>query len=226
MTSTITASFPHPDLTPLPTDRAPSAIQIRKLTKELLANALTIPSTRGGGTLGHTALCLSAAAFVALPAAAGIAWVDPVHPGANPVLPAAPTGPQITEAHRIHKQREDEFLHFKQTEAALRNCILAAVPPHCIDTLDDELFGFSAVTPRDLLELLTTNYALVTQDDLIANQASLDTPWDPATPLTTLWTQLRKAQTFAAAHDPISNDSLMRSALKNLEASGVFIEAL
>jgi hypothetical protein len=220
----MTSFFPHAELTPLPSDRNPSALDIRLLKKELLANALTVPSTRGGGALGHTALCLEPAAYLLLPNAA--AWIDPVHPGGTPVLPNNPTAFQIAEGNRVHKFLEEEYQHFKQTEAALRNCIIQATPSHCIDSLDDELFGFSMVTPRELLAHLTTAYAQVTQDDLIANQTSMDTPWDPSTPLTTLWTQLRKAQLFAAAHDAISDDTLMRSALKNLEKSGVFLDAL
>lgn len=226
MTNTVTNAFPHPVLTPLPTDRTPTAAQIRTLKKELLANALSVPSTRGGGALGHTGVCLSNADYILLPAAAGTAWIDPTHPGANPILGAAPTGPQITEANRVHKQAEEQYFHFKQTEAAIRNCILTAVPSHYIDTLKDELFGFSTVAPRTILAHLMTAYATVTQDDLIANQMTMETPWDTETPLSTLWTQLRKAQLFAANHDAISDNTLMRAALKNLENSGVFLDAL
>jgi hypothetical protein len=226
MTNDIAKSFTNPVLTPLPTDRNPSAMDIRNLKQELVANALTIASTRGGGSLGHTALCLTPDAYLLLPGAAGIAWVDPVHPGQSPVLPAVPTAAQITEANRVHKLQEEEYARFKDTEAALRKCLLDAVPSHCIDTLKDELFGYAAVTPRAILQLLITSYALVTTDDLISNTKQMATPWDPSTPLTTLWQQLRTAQLFAAGHDPISDATLKAAALVNLEQSGVFLDAL
>ena len=82
------------------------------------------------------------------------------------------------------------------------------------------------MAPRNILAHMQLTYAQVTQDDLIENQANMEAQWDPTHPLENLWTQLRKCQLFAVDHDPISNNTLMRAALKNLEASGVFIDAL
>lgn len=58
MTSSINDSFPHPELTLLPTDRKPNAQDIHTLKKQSIANAMAIPSQHRGRVLGHTALCL------------------------------------------------------------------------------------------------------------------------------------------------------------------------
>ena len=223
--STITDSFPNDTLTLLPTDRNPSAKDIRLLRKEILANALSIPSQRGGGQLGHAAVCMLLGDYNALPAATA-AWVDPVHPGVAPLIPAQATAAQISEINRQFKSDTDEFTTYKATEAALHKCVLAAVPNCCMAILEDELFGYANVSPRDILTHLIVTHSVVTQDDLTDNTNTMKTDWDPATPLETLWTQLRKAQLFAANHDAISDNTLMRTALELLEKSGVFTDTL
>ena len=187
---------------------------------------MAIPSMRGGGALGHAALCMLAGDYNNLPAGAGINWADPAHPGPAPVVPLAATAAQITEINRQYKANDDEYKLFKATEAALRKCLITAIPATYIDILEDELFGFSNVQPRDLVAHMTIQYAQVTQDDLTENIKTLNESWDPQEPIEKLWTQLRRCQLFAANFDPISDNTLVRSAIANLEASGVFMDAL
>ena len=123
MTTTIADTFPKLELTLLPTDRKPTAADIKLLKKEIYANAMAIPSICGGGALGHVALCMLAGDYIALPAAANTAWVDPVHPGQAPVIPNNATAAQITEINHQFKAEEEEFKVFKATEASIRKCL-------------------------------------------------------------------------------------------------------
>ena len=58
--STPTDNFPHHPMSPLSADTKPSILDIRLLRKEANANAMAVPSTRGGGAFGHLALCMLA----------------------------------------------------------------------------------------------------------------------------------------------------------------------
>jgi hypothetical protein len=69
---------------------------VRKLQKELYANAKTIPSMLGGGHNGHLALVMTDAEYLVISA---INYDKPIHPGAQPVHQANVTAAQITEAN-------------------------------------------------------------------------------------------------------------------------------
>jgi hypothetical protein len=51
--SALTEAMPHPKLTTLPTNENPSFITVRTWKQELYANAIAIPSPKGGGNHGH-----------------------------------------------------------------------------------------------------------------------------------------------------------------------------
>jgi hypothetical protein len=82
-------SFPHAVLAPLPNER-PTASTLEILQQELSANAISVPSARGNGALGHYALVVSAQKYLA---AAEAIFDPPISPGAAPVHP-----PQSTAA--------------------------------------------------------------------------------------------------------------------------------
>ena len=68
--TTIIQVLPYEPLTKLDSDAQPSAMAVRKLKKELYANARSLPSTLGGGNLGHLGLLLTEAEYLALQPAA------------------------------------------------------------------------------------------------------------------------------------------------------------
>jgi hypothetical protein len=215
--------FPYPDLTTLPTDRKPTLQDVRLLKKQINANAMAVTSARGGGAHGHLALVKTPAQYLQI---AGAAWTDPVHPGAAPNIPAGATGPQITEINRQFKADLDEFMQYKATQAALRNCLTTAIPSTYIDILADEEFEYANVTPSAIITHMNDNYGEVTADDLTDNIKDLQAQWSPSQPLEDLWKQVRRCQAFALAHDPITDMTAMREIMTNLENSGVFTEAL
>jgi len=184
---------------------------------------MAVTSTRGGAAHGHLALVMEDAEYATISA---IPWINPVHPGLAPVIPPGATGPQITEINRQYKADLDEFLLFKATEAALRKCLIQAIPATYIDILADELLEYANVSPSAILHHLTTTYGQVTIDDMAANMQELKRQWHPDQPLEDLWKQIRRCQAFAAGHDNISEQTAIREAVINLEKSGVFHDAL
>ena len=77
-----------------------------------------------------------------------------------------------------------------------------------------------------MLNHLDATYGIVTADDLVDNIARLEAQWSPIQPLENLWSQIIQAQLYAAAHDPISEQTAVRAAITNLTNSGVFTDAL
>ena len=203
MTTTPADLFPNPELTPLPVDRKPTLHDIRLLKRQINANAMAITSTRGGGTFGHLAILMLPADYNAL--AGTQPWINPVHPGPAPNIPVGAMAAQITEANRQYKADLDEFTLYKSVEAALRRCLIQAIPGTYIDILADDVFEYANVAPSALLAHMHQNYGIITQDDLIANMEDLKRQWDTSQPLEDLWKQLRQCQVFAAAqhHTPI-----------------------
>jgi hypothetical protein len=96
--------FPHQVLTTIIGE--PTVLAIRKLCREIYANAAAVHSPRGGGNNGHLALVMAPAAYLAR---AAILYDDPVHPGPSPTHADGSTAPQITEINRQFAR--DQYNH-------------------------------------------------------------------------------------------------------------------
>ena len=83
MTPNYSTSFPHQTLTKI--HGRPNFLGLRRIEKELTANASSITSTLGGGAHGHLGLVKSAAAY---------ATIVPGTPSTRPAMPA----PLVIEA--------------------------------------------------------------------------------------------------------------------------------
>jgi hypothetical protein len=223
MAETVHQQFPHQELTALSTTENPNNAALTLLQKEINANAMSIPSVRGGGAHGHLALTMTPAAYLAI---SGIAFAVPIHPGPAPIHPNNATGPVITEINRQYTADLKEFNVYLAVEANLKKQLIQAVPDTYINELKDELLGYANATTLTLITHLFDTYGTVTADDLNKNLEDLNHPWSSSQPLEDLWKQIRICRLFAQAHDPISEAMAVRSAITNLENSGVFIDTI
>jgi hypothetical protein len=83
MTTDVTISILHKTLTPLAASR-PNRQSLALLHDEINVNAISVPSTRRTGTLGHLALTVTAANYTAA-AGDGTVFVPPKHHGGDPL---------------------------------------------------------------------------------------------------------------------------------------------
>jgi hypothetical protein len=223
MAESVEHQFPHPELTSLSATSTPTTTSLKLLRKEINANAMSITSTRGGGQYGHLALTTPAADFLLL---SGTAFTPPVHPGPAPIHEPNSTQHRITEVNRAYAANLKEFNVYIAVDANLKKQLIKAVPDTFIDELSDELLGYAKTTTLSLLNHLTSTYGTVTDEDLNDNLADLSRPWTSAQPLEDLWKQIKRCQLVAQHRDPISEALAVRSAVINLDNSGVFIDTL
>jgi len=216
-------TFPHPDLTIIV--GKPTYATVRKLQKELYANARTIPSTLGGGHNGHLALVMTNAEYHVISA---VNYDEPVHPGAQPVHQANATAAQITEANRQYDATLLQVSLHVSVVNALRQQILCAVDNKYLMALEHPDLGYT-VNPREMLVHLKTTYGDITPLEIELNRATLSAPWNPDDEIEDLWKRIITAQELAhraTDADEITDGVAMRLTIDALEASGVFDFAL
>lgn len=217
--------FPHPILTPLGSE-APTVASLKLLHKQINANAISVPSARGNGALGHYILVVDAATYTAratpVGAAAPVVFIVPVNPGPTAVHAPGATGPAMAENNRLHAIDAAEFKTFLVTEAALKQQVLLAVPEVFYEVLGDEEIGYANITTKQILTHLDSTYGTITEDDIDKNLKLMNSPWNIQDPIETLFTRIKGCMTFAATADPISEKSAVRAGLQILEATNQF----
>ena len=208
--TSITASFPIPVLSHIATVTSPPTYATIRLTQtQLNSNAITVPSYAGDGIHGHLALTLTAAAY--LLRSGGIPFVAPINDPPQPVHPALATGPQIAEINRLFYDNQVIFRTYQETDKALCNQLIAAIPPDYLRGLTDPELGLGSVSCLTILTHLWSTWGAITQIDLDANVLRMHTPWNPPTPIDKLFTQLDDGVRFATAgNDTPSAPSVVR----------------
>ena len=174
--STISANFPVPELTPLCPNAttAPTYATLQLAQTQLNANATSVPSSGGDGLHGHLALTITADAYEVI-SANHVPFLAPVQPPAQPAAhEAGVTAAQIADLNRVFDKDSATFRKYHDTDALLRNLLIAAVPAIFIRTLSDPVFGFANVTCLELLTHLRTTYGNITDLELEANKKKMN----------------------------------------------------
>jgi hypothetical protein len=86
--------------------------------------------------------------------------------------------------------------------------------------MDIEL-GYAQVSTLDLLDHLYLNYGSVTANELSTNMDNLSRQWDANQQLEDPWAQIMKCKAFAKDHYPITEKTIVRVTINNLEKSEV-----
>jgi hypothetical protein len=122
-------NFPYPVLTKIGDNNTePTFASILVAHVELNANAASIYSAHGDGLQGHLALTIDAKDYIEH--SIDNEPFDPptAPPAASVHLTTAPDA-QIAETNRQHKVQKEEFILFHNADTALRNLLIAVVPP-------------------------------------------------------------------------------------------------
>lgn len=214
--------FALPVLTPV--EGRPNHTSLDLLQTELNANAMAIPSHRGGGAHGHLQLTLSADAYLAI---AGVPFLAPQDPGDAPVHALGATGPQITETNRQFLESRNEFRLYSSVSQALKKQLLNAVDPLYTATLKVRTFGYANVSTHALLTHLHTTYGAITDDDLANNRTHMESSWNPDDPIEQLWERVADCLQLAIdGNDPITPAFTIHAVLTIMKKTGIFSDAV
>ena len=95
----------------------------------------------------------------------------------------------VREATLQYEDNKTAFKNYSNLEAQLKQQILAAVDHEYLSPLADDTLGFLNITSRAMLEHLHDTYGAINTDDLEKNFERLSAPWDPTTPIKTVFTR-------------------------------------
>ena len=218
----ITSAFPHPSLTP--SASRPSYATLTVWQKELSGNAASVISHLGNGRQGHLALTISEAKYLAI--TNNVAFVPPLNPPMQPEQATGATGPQITEANRLHLELKQTFNTYQAVDQALRNLLLAAVPHVYVNPLSHDIPEFGNVSALTIVTSLWERYSTITQAKLAKNLTCMSSPWNPPQPIEDLFLQLNRGSQFAYdGSEPIALSQVLRIGYTLIANTGLFAEA-
>ena len=110
--------------------------------------------------------------------------------------------------------------------AALTAIITDSCPDIFYKVLHQPDLGYTSRTPREFVVHFWNTYARDEDPEMSANLEQIMVQWQPPTMLEALFTQLDVGQKFAAHHDAISDKTILRMVIENIQKSGMLDSAL
>jgi hypothetical protein len=213
-----------------PTDMPQIATSTEPPTRQSLKNfqesiqdqAMAI--TTSDPILGFLGLVLKDSIFQTLNDTAA-SYVPPENPGDTPT--ATGTAAVIAEATRVFAIDQEKYNTYLQFKIILISMITTNCPEKYLSDLKDPITKFCRRSPLELLNHLWTTFGTITSKDLTENWSSMNTQWNPPTPIADLFQQLQDGQTFAKdGKEDITDSQLLRLCYDNVNATGLFNDAL
>jgi hypothetical protein len=216
----IVAGFPFPTVTPIIGE--PNYESIAALHLQLNANAASIQSHLGNGHLGLLYLTVSPAVYATL---SNIAFIAPINPGPTAIIPNNATGPQIASIRTAFIENTALFQQYDTADKALKQLLLGAVDEMFVRCLQTKYIGYLNVSTRTILDHLYAQYARISSADILANDITFKTAYDPNMPIETLFDQIENGIDFAAAGlTPYTPEQVVTNAYQLVYATGMFLD--
>ena len=214
----IIEGFPYPTLPKICGE--PTYASIAELHQKLNANAASVHSNLGCGTLGHLWLTLKPDIYNTLSA---VPFRPPENPGPQPEIPERATAPQIASIRFDFEANQRIFQKYTNVEQAVKSQLIASVDEVFIQSLRNKYVGYGNHTTKDILAYLYTSYAKITPSSLDANDKTMREPLDPAQPLEVFFTRVEECQEFASAGNaPYTPEQILNIAYQTLFSSGIY----
>ena len=217
------ALFPNPILTLIVGE--PTHEGIRLLEKEINKNLSAIPSNLGCGTKGLLWLSTSLTVYATI---SSTPFTPPKNPGSIPdatVLSTCTSAKDIAAIHANHDLSVKLYEEFMAADRLSLKLITNAVDDIFTVSLANEYTVYAGVTTKDVLKHLNDEYSNIDDPQLSANLVNIGAPYDPNTPIETLWTTISDAVAFAkAGKSKFPPKQILTAAVTAVSASGVFID--
>lgn len=227
--ATTTTATSVPDTFPFPIiskmhapGEEPDYARLQEAFMNLNANAASVNSNAGDGRLGLIHLTIGDAEYQII-STAGVPFVPPPNPGANPVIPANSTSAAIAEIRRQFTEASRIYRVYVNTDAALKKQVIAAVDDEFISVLKNDLYGYALITTRQLITHLKTTYGTISQTEIDHAADRLKSPWTIDTPIETLFRQFDKNNAIMmAGNQGLTVEQVVAAAYKLVAATGHF----
>ena len=213
-------SFPFPTLPNITGE--PDYETLSELHTKLNANAASVQTNLGGGTLGHLWLTLKPEVYNTL---TNTPFQPPENPGSQPVIPEGATGPATASIRFDFDINSRLFQKYNCVELALKSQLINAVDEVFIQSLRNKYTGYASSSTKDILNYLYDNYAKITDTALQENDGKMRAPYDPSLPIETFFAKIEECQEFAAAgNTAYTSEQILSMAYQGIFRSGVFPE--
>jgi hypothetical protein len=223
-TGTTGFTFPHDPLTPLDPTSDPTAAAVHQLRLELYTNARSVHTDFGFGDMGYLGVLMPPLEYLAL--SGGIAYIQPGRPDIPGYAGVEDRG-EMQEMRELYNEETRTYNEARAFTNSIKKLMVNAIPSIFLGRLHDRQHGLANVSPQAMLQHLMTEYGAIDEDARTANVAQLSAPWDPSTPLATVFRNADLCQSFALdGGEPINDTTYIRTTLIVLKNSGVFDDAI
>ena len=203
-----------------PTDRT-----LTQLRRELTKIAASVPTNLGGGKHGHVGIVIPDAKYV-LVSDGGVSFTVPAHPGHYPA--SASDDPKIRAKEEAqHKGKLREFAECAGVLQVVKDFIVEAVDEEWLAEIEDELMGFEAKTPIEMLEHLEKRGGTLDFIDTTEIKGERDAPWDGNEHVVTYFNRIEQAvKQLERAKIVTDKQELLNQALYTFKESGELEQGL
>jgi uncharacterized phage-associated protein len=216
------ASFPE---SPTKIDGQPTYTSLTQLRNVLKRNGASVPCINGGGAHGYLGIVVSAILYDTI--APNTPFVIPAQPPVQPDLQGATTSAQIAERRTRWEQHVHSHQEYNNISNALKKQITTAIDAQYLRAIRDRHVGFANKTVQAILDFLFQSYGRITPQQLIENQKTMMSPWDPNTPFEQLIDQLEDGSEFAdAGSQPITDSQILTMAYTLVHQTGMYFQEL
>lgn len=199
----------------------PTYLSLQRLKNELKANAMSVPSTLGGGNHGHLGQVLTPVEYARV---SGTPYVRPAHPGPVVIPNFAIDAVQIVENHKEEMRRYSEVLN---VEKALKRQIVKAIDTDYISTLRNRDTNTIELDVATILQRLFRRYGKLTSDKLKKAQSAVESfQYNLTDPLESFYQKIEDLRDLGdAANKPYTEPQLIGYALDIIKNTHDFEDA-
>ena len=213
-------------VTPFPQGQKPTRALIDQLEQEICNHAGLIPSYNGGGSHGHIGMFLPEDVYNEIEGTE--AWIPPEYPGYQPDYDDADTPEIRKQKLEEWKIQMEDYNVCTTLEKDAMQAIEFAIGKTYLKQFyhTKKAIGLSHLTVPGLLEKLREKYGKITSKALRKNKKTLESDWDPTTPIEDLWNRQTDCQAFAETINPISEDDMVMATIEVLGRTQLFEKQL
>ena len=202
----------------------PDYESLKKLKKQLKANAKSVPSTLGGGNHGLLGLVLTSEEYVNV---CSTPFIKPTRPAPLTIEPFTASH-EIIRLQQEHTRSMDTFQDCVSVENLLKKQIFNTIEADYLKDITDHDTDSINLTVSGILTYLFTLYGDVDADTLAEEELKLQQYfWDTADPITILFNKIDDViQMATAAGVPKTDEQIVSLGLQLIKKTNDFEQAL